>query len=99
MVKHVLLFKLRNIGSVEEKQNVMLQIKEKLEGLKEVIPAIKSIEVGLNQNPNESFDIALITTHDDWDGLAAYRDDPQHVAVAQFIGQYRESRSCADFEF
>lgn len=99
MVKHVLLFKLRDFASAEEKQDIMQQIKEKLEGLQAVIPAIKSMEVGLNQNPNEVFDIALITTHEDWNGLAEYRDDPNHVAVAQFIGQYRDSRSCADFEF
>ena len=99
MVKHVLLFKLRDMDSPEEKMRIMLEIKSKLEGLKELIPAILSIEVGINQNPKESFDIALITTHADWEGLSAYRDDPKHVAVAQFIGQYRESRSCADFEF
>ena len=99
MIKHVLLFKLREMDSDAEKMSIMLEIKQKLEGLKAEIPAILSIEVGINQNPKETYDIALISTHADWDGLAAYRDDPKHVAVAQFIAQYRESRSCADFEF
>ena len=98
MIKHVLLFKLREMESAQEKQAVMEEIKRRLESLTAVVPSIKSMEVGLNQNPREQFDIALITTHDDWDGLYAYRDHPAHVEVAQFIAQHRESRSCADFE-
>lgn len=99
MVKHVLLFKLRDMSTPAEKMEVMQEIKRRLEGLKETVPAIETIEVGINANPKEEFDIALVSTHADWDALAAYRDDPNHVEVARFIGQYREARSCADFEF
>ncbi|MEG1585526.1 MAG: Dabb family protein [Bacteroidales bacterium] len=99
MIKHVLLFKLREMESSKEKMCIMLEIKQKLEGLKEVVPAILSIEVGINENPKENYDIALISTHADWDGLAAYREDPHHVEVAQFIAKYREARSCVDFVF
>lgn len=98
MIKHVLLFKLREMESAEAKQAVMQEIKRRLEGLVGVVPSIRSMEVGLNQNPRETFDIALTTTHDDWDGLFAYRDHPAHVEVAKFIGEHRESRSCADYE-
>lgn len=99
MVKHVLLFKLKEMNSPEEKMKIMEEIKSKLLNLKSLIPAILSIEVGINSNPKESYDIALISEHKDWDGLAEYRDDPNHVAVAQFIAQYREARACADFVF
>ncbi|MEG1616474.1 MAG: Dabb family protein [Bacteroidales bacterium] len=99
MIKHVLLFKLREMETPELKMEIMLEIKTRLEGLKAVIPAIHSIEVGINANPKESYDIALISEHQDWDALATYRDDPHHVAVAQFIAQYREERACADFVF
>lgn len=97
MVKHVLIFKLKPMDSAEAKMEIMLEIKRKLEGLKALVPAILSIEVGINQNPKEEWDITLISEHADWDGLAAYRDDPHHVSVAQFIAQYRESRACVDF--
>ena len=60
MVKHVLLFKLKQMESAEVKMQIMQEIKSKLLGLKEVVPAIESIEVGINENPNESFDIAQI---------------------------------------
>ena len=99
MVKHVLLFKLKQMESADVKMQIMQEIKSKLLGLKEVVPAIESIEVGINENPNESFDIALVSTHKDWDALRSYRDDPNHVAVAKFIAGYREERACADFTF
>lgn len=98
MVKHVLLFKLRDMESQEQKQAIMVEIKNKLEGLKELVSAIHSIEVHLNQNPKETYDICLISEHLDWDALEAYRVNPHHVEVASFIAQYRESRACADFE-
>ena len=88
-----------SMDSQEEKMQIMLEIKSKLLALKDMIPAIKTIEVGINENPNESFDIALISEHENWDALKTYRDDPNHVAVAQFIGKYREERACADFVF
>ena len=85
--------------SVETKKEIMELIKSKLLALKLMVPAIETIEVGINENPSESFDIALISTHKDWDALKEYRDDPNHVEVAKFIGQYREERACADFTF
>ena len=98
MVKHVLLIKLRDMKTPEQKQAIMVEIKEKLMGLKALVPAIHSIDVRLNQNPRETYDICLISEHNDWDALEAYRVDPHHVEVANFIALYRESRACADFE-
>ena len=99
MVKHVVLFKLISFAEAAQKQEVMNEIKTKLEALQAVIPSLKSMEVGLNANANESFDISLITTHQDFDGLKAYATHPEHVKVGQLIGQYKADRSCVDFEY
>ncbi len=98
MVRHVLLFKLKEMEP-KQKAEVANEIKSRLLALKDTVSAISKIEVGVNQNPAEAFDIALITEHKDWAELAEYRDHPDHVAVAKFIGQYRAERSCADYEF
>ena len=87
------------MNTAEEKMEIMQTIKNKLLALKETVPAILKIEVGINQNPKEDFDIALISEHADWNGLAEYRDHPDHQEVAKFIALYREARSCADYEF
>ena len=99
MVKHVLLFKLREMNSPEKKMAIMKDIKSQLLALKDVVTAISKIDVGINQNPKENYDIALISEHKDWDALAEYRDHPAHQKVAKFIAEYREARSCADYEF
>lgn len=98
MVRHVLLFKLKEMEP-QEKAHIANEIKSRLLALKVTVSAIAKIEVGINQNPAEAFDIALVSEHKDWNALAEYRDHPDHQAVAKFIGQYREERSCVDYEF
>ena len=59
MVKHIVLFKLKKSISEEEKLNVMNAFKSAIEALPAKISVIRKIEVGLNMNPEEAFDIAL----------------------------------------
>jgi hypothetical protein len=48
--------------------------------------------------PSErSLDLALITRFDDLDGLRAYADDPEHVAVKQYLAGLLESAYVVDF--
>jgi hypothetical protein len=97
MVKHVVLFKLKEFASEEERMRKLNQIKLGLLNLKSIIEELKSIEVGINQNPKEQFDIALTTTHDDMTGLEAYAVHPNHVAVGKIIREVLEQRSCVDY--
>lgn len=53
MVKHIVLFKLRNDVSVEKKLVVMNSFKEAIEALPAKISVIRKIEVGLNMNPGK----------------------------------------------
>ena len=59
MVKHIVLFKLRDDVSVEKKLVVMNSFKEAIEALPAKISVIRKIEVGLNMNPGETWNIAL----------------------------------------
>ena len=59
MVKHIVLFKLKEELPATEKQAVMNQFKEAIEALPAKISVIRKIEVGLNVNPAEAWDIAL----------------------------------------
>ena len=52
MVKHIVMFKLK--GTAEERRAVASQFKAALEALPEKIDVLRSIEVGLNQNPAET---------------------------------------------
>ena len=64
MVKHIVLFKLRDDVPVEEKLVVMNSFKEAIEALPAKISVIRKIEVGLNMNPGETWNIALYSEFD-----------------------------------
>ncbi|MGL5620586.1 MAG: Dabb family protein [Tannerellaceae bacterium] len=53
----------------------------------------------MNVNPNETFDLALVTEFDSLADLDIYAKHPDHVAVAKIIGAVKADRSCVDFEF
>ena len=63
------------------------------------IDCLRSIEVGLNDNPEESFDIALTTTFDTFDDLRHYANHPAHLAAAAIIKEAKEARACVDYIF
>jgi hypothetical protein len=99
MVKHIVLFKLKEFSSKEEKSRKINQIKLGLLNLKTIIPELHSIEVAINENPKEQYDIALTTTHHSKDDLQAYAVHPSHQAVSQIVREVLESRACVDYTF
>ena len=90
MVKHIVTFKLQ--GTPQQRQEVALKFKSALEALPAVIPCLQSIEVGLNQNPAESWDVVLTD-------VDVYARHPAHVAAAALLGDHKEARACVDYEF
>jgi len=99
MIKHIVLFKLKDEISVEEKLVVMNKFKEAIETLPRVISVIRKIEVGLNVNPAESWNIALYSEFDSLDDLKMYATHPDHVAAGKILADTKESRACVDYEF
>ncbi len=97
MVKHIVLFRLKKEASVAEKEKVSLQFKQAIEALPESIDLIRNIEVGINTNPNESWDIALYSEFDSFEDLKAYAVHPDHVAAGKLLADLKEDRSCVDY--
>lgn len=98
MVKHIVLFQLASEMEAGRKKNVMEAFKEGIEALPAKIPFIRKIEVGLNANPGEQFDIALCGEFDTMDDVMAYASHPAHLAVAALLKDCKQSRSCVDYE-
>ena len=48
MIKHIVMFKLKEFNSKEEKIKTAIKIKKKFEGLKVIINEIYKYEVGIN---------------------------------------------------
>lgn len=97
MIKHIVLFKLKKMVSPEAKNSKLQELKAGFEGLKDKIDVLRSIEVGVNCNPAESFDLVLTTVFDSADNLAEYAGHPDHVAMVRKIGEVKEDRACVDF--
>ena len=95
MVKHIVLFKLKDEVPEDEKLVVMNKFKEAIEALPAVI---RVIEVGLNTNPGETWHIALYSEFDNLDDVKFYATHPLHVAAGKIIAEAKESRACVDYE-
>lgn len=96
MVKHIVAFKLK--GTVEERLAVATRFKEALEALPAQIEVLKSIEVGINENPSEQWDIVLTAVVENMKDVAVYATHPAHVAAASIIAGCKEMRACVDYE-
>ena len=99
MVKHVILWTLKEELSKEEKETVKQEIKAGLEGLAGQIPGLVEVKVRTECLPSSTADVMLDTTFDDVESLKAYAVHPKHVAVADSkVRPYTAIRSCMDYE-
>ena len=67
MVKHVILWKLKEELTAEEKENVKAGIKEGLEGLAGKVHGLVDVKVNINGLPTSTVDVMLDTTFTDAD--------------------------------
>ena len=96
MVKHIVSFKLS--GSDAERLAVARSFKAALEKLPEQIDVLRSIEVGINQNPAESWDVVLTAVVDKMADVEVYAKHPAHVAAAGLLAGHKADRACVDYE-
>lgn len=99
MVKHIILWRLKDELSAEEKAKVKQDIKAGLEGLAGRIPGLLSIEVNVDGRLDSSnADVMLDSTFVDEAALKAYAVHPEHVAVADGkVRPYTSLRTCLDY--
>ena len=98
MVKHIVLFKLKDEVPAEEKLIVMTKFKEAIEALPAKISVIRKVEVGLNMNHGETWNIALYSEFDTLEDVKFYATHPDHVAAGKILAETKESRACVDYE-
>ena len=99
MVKHVILWTLKEEFSAEEKADIKKNIKEGLEGLKGKIPGLLEIKVYTDALESSNTDLMLDSTLESVEALKAYATHPDHVFVADtMVRPYTAVRSCLDFE-
>lgn len=97
MVKHIVMFKLT--GTDTERRQVATQFKDALLKLPEVIDVLQSMEVGINENPAEQWDVVLTAVVPTMSDVATYAGHPAHVAAAGLLAGHKEARACVDYEY
>lgn len=99
MVKHVILWQLKDEFSKEEKEPIKAGIKEGLEGLAGKIPGLVEIHVQTECLASSNADVMLDSTFESEESLKGYAVHPEHVRVAdEKVRPFTKSRSCLDFE-
>jgi hypothetical protein len=98
MIRHIVIWKLAESAEGAVKQENAQKMKVMLEGLKEKIPEILNIEVGINCNKNETYDVVLVSEFESLPDLMVYQNHPAHKTCVEFIRKVRIDRAAVDYE-
>ena len=95
MVKHIILWKLKDECNTDEIKN---GIKTALEGLLGVVPGLLEIKVQTECLASSNADVMLYSVLESEAALKGYAVHPAHVAAADnFVRPFTATRSCIDF--
>jgi len=96
MVKHIILWKLKEEYSNDE---VKKGIKNGLEGLQGKISGLLEIKVQTDRLSSSNADVMLYSVFESEEALKGYSKNPLHVEVADSkVRPFTETRMCMDFE-
>ena len=98
MIRHIVMFRLRDTGDERALEKIKQEVKSRLEALPAKIDVIRSMEVGINVvSSDRAFHVALVSTFDSLEDLETYRVHPDHQEVVKYIGGVREQSASVDF--
>lgn len=99
MVKHVIIWQLKDELQGEEKIKVLNDAKLHIEALKGKIDGLCDIKLNINPLPSSNADMMLDSSFVSVDALKSYQVHPDHVFVANnFIRPFSKARFCLDFK-
>ena len=99
MIRHLVMWRLRDTAHGTTKEENARLIKEKLEALPGRIPQLRELEVGIDFSCSDnSADVVLTTAFATKEDLAAYQTHPEHKAVVPFILEACSERRVVDYE-
>lgn len=101
MIRHVVMWKLKDEAAGAPKKKNAEKMKLILEGLKTNIEEIKNVEVGININGEEdddmAYDVVLISDFETELDFTMYTRSPHHKKAVNFIQSVIEERRFVDY--
>jgi quinol monooxygenase YgiN len=98
MIKHIVMWKLKDHAEGFDRAANAAKMKTLLEGCANIVPGIIKFEVALAQDGLEaSYDVVLYSEFADKAALDNYAEHPAHQAIKPFIGAVRDARQCMDY--
>ncbi len=99
MVKHIIIWTLKDELSESEKEIVKKNAKEALEALSGNIEGLIDIKLVCDLLPSSNGEMMLDSSFEDAEALGHYQKHPLHVAAADnFVRPYTKTRLCIDYE-
>lgn len=99
MVKHIILWQLKDEFTDNEKLKIKAGIKEGLESLMGIVPGLAGIKVETQGLSSSNADVMLYSVFESEDALKGYAVHPAHVEVADTkVRPFTKTRLCLDFE-
>lgn len=97
MVKHIVMWKLKEEFSAEEKKVIANTFKERLEALDNLMEGVLKIKVETTPLDSSNNDLMLDSEFANVEVLNAYQVHPKHVEVASYLKDKVVSRNCMDY--
>lgn len=99
MVKHIVMWKLKDEFDGKSKDELILEMTNQLLDLKGKIPELINIEVGINGiHFEKNSDLVLVTEFNSFEDLDVYAKHPDHLKVVEFVKNIVTDRACVDYE-
>jgi len=96
MLKHIVMWRFLDFAEGHSKAENILIIKERLEGLKNKIPQIIKLEVGVSATSGD-FDALLYSEFNSFEDLNVYKNHPLHIEISEFCSKVRSKRVSFDY--
>jgi hypothetical protein len=98
MIKHIVMWKLKDEAHNNNKATNAKLIKEKLEALNGKIDGLLKLEVGIDVLGGGNYDVVLYSEVESIDALDIYQNHPLHQALLPFIREAVNSRVAVDYQ-
>ena len=98
MIRHIVMWKLKDSAHGNNKATNAQLIKEKLESLRGQIEGLHTIEVNKDVIGGGNYDIILYSELTDEKALDFYQNHPLHQAILPFVREAVEARAAVDYK-